>query len=424
MSTNTAAAPPESIFKNRFFQTVLLSNVLLQIGIWVRNFAILLFVTDKTNNDPISVSLISVVEFAPIFIFAFIGGTFADRWRPRRTMIWCDFLSAASVFVVLGSLMIGSWQLIYLATAVSAILSQFSQPSSMKLFKKHVPENQLQSAMALFQSLIGIFMVLGPSLGVFVYQTYGIEISIAIMGIAFLLSAVVLFRIPKDDKEEAAAAAGDKQFWKELTDGLRYVWKSKVLRPLGGTFALAGTAIGTIQSLGIFLVIERLDQSKDFLQYLLMVNGFAMLIGGGLIMAVAKKVQPQVILAAGTVVSAVTIAGMGISTNVTLTLVLQFLSGLMMPGIQIGISTMILKWTEPEYIGRVNGALSPMFMGMMVIMMSLSGVLKSAFPLVGIYIFAGFVMILCVPLLVPIFKLRPPGEEANAAAAEVNEAAR
>jgi DHA3 family macrolide efflux protein-like MFS transporter len=61
------------------------SNLLLQLGIWVRNFAILLYVTDITNNNPIYVSLIAVAEFAPIFIFSFIGGTFADRWRPKRT---------------------------------------------------------------------------------------------------------------------------------------------------------------------------------------------------------------------------------------------------------------------------------------------------------------------------------------------------
>lgn len=426
MSVAAAPSKGSSLFRNKFYQTILVSNVLLQIGIWVRNFAILMFVTDQTNNDPVSVSLISFVEFAPIFVFAFIGGTFADRWKPRLTMIWCDLLSALSVFIVLLALLYGSWQLVYLATFASSILSQFSQPSSMKLFKKFIPEGQLQSAMAMFQSLIGIFMVLGPSLGVFAYQTFGIEISIGVMGVAFLLSALVLYRIPRDEEKaaqgaEAAPVQAKGHFWTELTDGIRYVWKSKVLKPLAGTFALAGTSVGVVQTLGLFIVLERLGQPKEFLQYLLMVNGVAMLAGGGVVMAFAKKIPPQMLLAVGMTVSAVCLVGVGFSTNVPLTLVLQFFSGLAMPCIQIGISTMMLQWTEPAFIGRVNGALSPMFMGTMVVMMGTAGYLKSLFPLVGIYTVAGIIMFLGVLLLVPLFKLRPPAPAAGGAAVAATE---
>src|SRR3954463_2136100 len=89
------------LFRNRVIRTILLSTFFLQIGVWVRNYSILLYVVEKTNEDPVAVSLISVAEFAPIFLFSFIGGTFADRWKPKRTMIWCDFLSAVSIFVVL-----------------------------------------------------------------------------------------------------------------------------------------------------------------------------------------------------------------------------------------------------------------------------------------------------------------------------------
>jgi len=68
---------------------------------------------------------------------------------------------------------------------------------------------------------------------------------------------------------------------------------------------------------------------------------------------------------------------------------------------------MILQWTEQSYVGRVNGVLSPMFMGMMVIMMSVSGVLKTFFPLVGIYAVSGTIMLLGAMILVRIFKRKP-----------------
>lgn len=407
MSSNTgvpAQKAKPNVLANKVFRTVLLSNIMLQIGIWVRNFAILLFVTDKTNNDPTSLSLIMVAEFAPIFIFSFIGGTFADRWRPKRTMIVCDFLSAASIFMVLITIYYNSWEMVYFATLVSAILSQFSQPSAMKLFKQHIPQGELQQSMALFQSVVAIFMVIGPALGTFVYQTFGIYVSIGVMGVAFLLSAVVLFALPKDKAAAAAAQEERRRFWGELSAGFQYVWKSPVLKSLGACFALAGLSVGIIQTLALFIVIERLGQPKEFLQYFMMVNGVAMLVGGGLVFSLSQKIKPQKLLALGMLLSAISIVGIGISTSIPFSFALQFIGGLAFPAIQIGISTMILSWTEDKFVGRVNGVLSPMFVGMMVIMMACAGMIKKAFPLIGIYSVSGILMLLGMLILVPLFK--------------------
>ncbi|MNJ40120.1 Major Facilitator Superfamily protein [compost metagenome] len=132
-----------------------------------------------------------------------------------------------------------------------------------------------------------------------------------------------------------------------------------------------------------------------------------MLIGGAVVMSFAKKIPPQVLLAIGIVVSAVCIAGMGMSKSVPLTYTLQFINGLTMPCIQIGINTMILQFTEQSYVGRVNGVLSPMFTGMMVIMMSLAGIIKRFIPLMDIYIASGAIMLIGGLILIPIFKLKP-----------------
>jgi DHA3 family macrolide efflux protein-like MFS transporter len=405
MHQNTVKAP--TLFSNRFLHTILLSNVLLQIGIWVRNFSILLYIADKTDNNPYAISLISLAEFAPIFVFSFIGGTFADRWRPKRTMIWCDLLSAVSVFIVLLMIQFGSWQSVFLVTFISAILSQFSQPSGMRLFKQHVPEEQLQQGMALFQSLMAIFMVLGPMLGTFTYITFGLKTSIAVMGVAFLLSALTLGRLPKD-KEEQRPAVMKGQFRKEFNEGFRYVWQSPVLRMLGAVFILAGLAVGLAQALGLFIVTERLGQPKEFLQYIFMVNGVAMLIGGGIIAVFAKKVAPQLLLAVGMLVGAICTIIVGYSTNVPLTLVVQFVNGLVFPCIHIGISTMILKWSHESIVGRVNGVLSPMFIGMMVISMSFAGMLKDAYSLVSIYTGAGILFIVGAFAMIPIMNQKAP----------------
>ncbi|MHB8919118.1 MAG: MFS transporter [Desulfocucumaceae bacterium] len=400
-------------FHNRFIQAIILSGIFLQIGIWVRNFAILLFVMDRTGNNPFMVSLISVAEFAPIFLFSFIGGTFADRWRPKNTMIWCDVLSALSVFMVLLAIIYGTWEAVFFVTFISAILSQFSQPSGMKLFKVHVPGEQLQMGMAMFQTLMAVFMIIGPLLGTFVYQTFGIHFAVAVMGVAFLLSAGALTFLPPDQRD--LKGQPETNFWGELADGIRYVWRSKVLTVLGGAFIVCGFAVGIIQPLGIFIVIERLGLPKENLQWLMMVNGVAMLIGGGLIMGLSKKVAPQKLLALGLLVSAVSVAGVGLSTSLIITLSLQFLSGLFFPCIHIGINTLILQTTSEEFVGRVNGVLNPMFMGAMVLIMSMAGWLKTQFSLVIMYQVSGALFFIAMLLLIPVFSLRASRKQGQGA---------
>ena len=394
----------QGLFRSRVFQAIIMSGLFLQIGIWVRNFAVLLFVMEQTNGDAFAVSMISVAEFAPIFIFSFIGGTFADRWRPKRTMVWCDILSALSIFVVLITLHFGTWHMVFFAMLISAILSQFSQPSGLKLFKNHLPEAQIQAAMSVYQTLFAVFMVFGPILGTFAFQSFGIEVSIAITGAAFLLSAASLTFLPKDQKGEGNSAP--TTLWQEMKAGIDYVLKKKELTLLGACFLAAGLGLGFIHPLSIFLVTEQLELPKENLQWLLTVNGVGMIIGGGVVMAFARNVAPQRLLIYGMLVNAIGIAVMGFSTNLWLTLGAEFINGLMLPCIQIGINTFIMKKTESDFIGRVNGILMPLFTGGMVLTMSAAGIIKNQLSLVFTFEMAAVLFIIGVLVIMPLYKLK------------------
>lgn len=410
-----AAAGAGALFRNRVVQVIMLSGVFLQLGIWVRNFAILLYVSDQTNNNEIAISLISVAEFSPIFLFSFIGGTFADRWRPKRTMVWCDLLSAVSVFAVLLTLVYGTWKAVFFATFISAILSQFSQPSGLKLFKLHVPDSLMQMGMSMFQTMMAAFMIIGPMLGSYVYFTFGIDWAIAIMGVCFLLSAAVLAFLPSDRVEEDRKDT--PRIWEDMKLGFRYVRNSKLLICLGGCFLAAGLGIGLISPLGIFLVEERLGESKDFLQWFMAVNGAAMIIGGGMTLGLSRKLSPQLLLIIGMLVNAATFIAFSFTTHTWLALIIQFASGLVMPCIHIGINTMILKNTEEAYVGRVNGALSPLFMGAMVVMMSLAGYLKKLLTLPPLYVISACLFLVGIAVLLPI--LKTPAKQPSAASGDL-----
>ncbi|WP_309119094.1 MFS transporter [Paenibacillus sp.] len=402
------------MFSNRYVNTILLSRVLLQLGIWIRNFAILLYVMDVTNNDPTYVSLISVAEFGPIFLFALIGGTFADRWRPKRTMVGCDLLSAASVVIVLAALASGVWQAILLGTFVSASLSQFSQPSAMKIFKTQVPPERLPGVMALFQSMVGIFTVAGPALGTVVYQQYGIETALALTTILFLGSGLVLTRLPRDAASPGRpSSAGSIR--QELAAGLKYVRSRRELTTLVAVFAVSGLAAGLTQPLMAFVPIDNLGLDKTFLQWLLMANGIAMLLGGAILMSVAKKFPPQLLLTFGLTLGALCTAGTGFSVSVGLTLALQACAGFGAPFIHASVQTLLMRYAEAGFVGRVSGVVSPVFSGMMVVGMGIAGPLKTATTLPTAFAAGGALFLVGAALLLPLLRAgRRPGAAAQA----------
>jgi MFS family permease len=133
-----------------------------------------------------------------------------------------------------------------------------------------------------------------------------------------------------------------------------------------------------------------------------MTNGAAMLVGGIAIMGIAKKVKPQRLLMLGLLVTAVCTIGIGASTMIGLTISLLVISGLVYPCIQGGIQTLIVRNTEGAFIGRVSGAIMPVFMGMMVIGMFISGYLKDILSLVVVYAASGGLIIIGALLLYPL----------------------
>src|SRR3569833_1012436 len=134
--------------------------------------------------------------------------------------------------------------------------------------------------------------------------------------------------------------------------------------------------------------------------------GVAMMIGGGVAMGISKKLPAAGLLIIGILMSAITTCISGISTVFALTLVMQFFCGLFMPCINIGINTLMLQKTDEEFVGRVNGILSPLFTGAMVVTMSISGALKEAFSLVAVFQIAGLLFLAAAVIVIPLLRMK------------------
>jgi predicted MFS family arabinose efflux permease len=397
-----------SFLHNRYGQAIIVSAFFSQLGIWIRNFSVLLFVMNQSHGDAFFVSLVSIAEYAPIFLFSLIGGALADRLVPRKTVIWCELLTAVSVLVILVALLLGTWKTIFFVTFVSSILSQIAQPAGMKLYKVHVPVEQMQVGISLLQNLFAIFTVLGPIIGTFIYQTFGIYIAIFITFVTFLLSAFALTFIPAGKIIEQRTVPS--RLVEDMIEGIRYVFSRKMLALLCGCITVVGLGVGLIAPLGIFLVTEKLGLTEEKLQWTTIPYGVGEILGSAITIGVSRKFSPQLLLAIGLLANATGIWMAGHSTILLLTMMAQFLVGFTQPFIFTGNTTLTMQYAEESLIGRVMGVRTPLMTGAMVAMMALSGVWKTHFSLESIYSVSALLFMIGFVLVIPMFNLAKKAE--------------
>ncbi|WP_042346736.1 MFS transporter [Bacillus massiliigorillae] len=387
----------KDLLKNRIFLIILSSDLLDQVSIWIRNIAILYFVIEQTNQNPIAISAITVLEFLPMFLFSFIGGTFADRWNPKKTIISGGLLSIASILLIIASVSLGYWQAVFFATFVSAIVSQFSQPSSSKIFKRHIPEEQVSTALGLSQSLTSIFVIIGPIIGTTVYTQFGILPSLYLLIFTFGLSTIITVFLPKD---ASLVSETKNTVLTEIKEGFKYVWNNNNLRRICYIFFFIGIAGGLLQPLEVFLVTDRLQLPKEALQWLTSISGLGMLVGGIIAAIIAEKISGRAVFVFTLLFMSISTILEVWSTRFALTASLTFLGSFFVAFIQIKLSTLMITYVEEAFIGRTNGIITPVMLGAMLIGNALSGVIMQNTSLFIVYFIAAcFMALASIPSL-------------------------
>lgn len=402
------------LLRNRVFVIVATADLLQQAGIWIRNMALLFYIMNQTNNDPTAVSLLTALEYLPIFVFSLLGGTFADRWNPKKTVILGDTLSAISMLVILVLVSLGLWQAVFAATVVSAIVSQFSQPSSSVLFRKHVPAEQVGAAIGITQSLMSVFTIFGPIAGTFIYTQLGLKFSLIILFVIFLMAAFIQLFLPPSSREKTVKK---RSAIEDLKDGIQYVIKHSNLRLIAGMFLLTGIAIGLTQPLDVFVTMERLGLPKEAVQWFAACEGVGMLVGGILAATISKWVdrhRNNVITSTLILWSIITVIEV-LSIFPLLTAGVRIISGITTAFFQVVFSTLMIKEVQVEYIGRTNGVITPLLMGGILVGTLVSGFIVNSLTLFGVYGLSAILIMLCTILT---GKLKVYGEEDNTRKAE------
>ena len=384
-----------NLLKNRVFTTILITDVIQQAAIWIRNISVMFFIMAVTNNDPMAVSSLNFVEMVPMFLFTFLGGIIADRYNPKKLMFLGDFFSFIS-FVILGSLISKGYIIaIFITVLISAIVTQFSYPASQKYFKEYVDEQDIDSAIGISQLLSSIFPIIGPFLGSYFYFTFGIGKTLLIIFFMFLVSLALILTLP-NKKFEKIESDG---FVEDIKLTFDYLNNKKVLKVFTKMLFILSFGIGIAGNLDIFLVTERLGLDEKFYQFFSGIAGIGVIVGGGLYIVLSKHLKNMKIVYSLIGIFAITVFIEGYSTIPVLTMILQFIDNVIGGLLSGYVMTLMTKITDQEYLGKVNGVTSTlMYFGLMISSI-LSGMIVKYSSIVVAFSIASLTFLICFIIL-------------------------
>ena len=199
-----------------------------------------------------------IVRLLPAVLLGPIAGVIADRFDRRRLMIVCDILRFG---FYLSIPLVHNYLWLYTATVIVEAITLFWSPAKEASVPNLVPKDKLENAnqVTLLASygtapiaalVFSVLAGVAAAISSFASRRFAstADLALYIDALSFLYTAWVVFRIRSIPKGPAAISTKTENIGKSLTEGFKFVSKSKIVSGLIfgmlGAFFAAGAVIG------------------------------------------------------------------------------------------------------------------------------------------------------------------------------------
>jgi MFS family permease len=328
------------------FRLLFASTLASSVGTLLAAIALAIDVKQRTNSG-LWVGAVLVVDFLPSIVVGLALGPLLDRLERRKLMIVSDLLRAA-VFAAL-PFATNAATIVALAL-VAGLATGFFRPAVYAGVPNLVSDELLGSANALLQTIENAAWAIGPLLGGVLTAEWGPHAAYWIDAVSFLVSAVLVARIPARLLQSKIALT--RGHWTDLKDGFAVVLRSRPLLAVLFAWGLAALGSGAITVSEVFLAQNTLH-GGDF--------GYGLLygaIGAGLVVGsiVSNAVVERIGIARGYGGSLALMAlGFGVgaaSANIWMAAVCCVVGGVGDGGAVVCNALLVQRGTEDAMRGR------------------------------------------------------------------------
>ncbi|WP_158224416.1 MULTISPECIES: MFS transporter [Amycolatopsis] len=351
MRKRTAFIDLSPLRSNRAFARLWVGSSVSAVGGQLSSYAVLLQSWDLTHS-PAAVGGTGLAIGVPRILSAFFGGALADCANRRRLVLvsGLGLIAGSFALTVQSAVHWSSIWLIYLISAVKAVLSSVSGPARATFIPSLLTADQVPAGVALNQVASQWSVFAGPTMAGWLTAWFGLTTCYALDTLSYIASLYGVFRLPT-----LTAVEKKRPGFTLMVDGVRHITGKPVL--VGCLLAdLCGMVLAYPNALLPELNEDRFGGDPATLAYLIStmaLGGFlSSLISGwatrfdrtGLLMLLTVMVWGCALAAAGLLSSLWTVLALLLMAGAADTVTV------LCKGIIVQLSS------GREYLGRVNAA--------------------------------------------------------------------
>jgi MFS family permease len=393
MTTATPQRGFHTLFKNRNFLLLWLAQLISMTILNASNYAIIVLIEEITGSTTL-IALAIICFSVPAVIIGAPAGVFVDHRNKRRVLFYSNILRAIATFGFVISLLINRNEIvtIFLLTFLISSIGQFFTPAEGASIPLLVDEEELTSALSLFNITFMLSQAIGfivfapiilsllPSFTLVKIPIFPAEMLYAIIAVLYLVSALLISLIPskafteerkhKRDEQTATDAIGALQnVWNEVREGWTFIRRNSQLFLAVIQLSFAGVLLLVIGELATPLVTRLFNLPASLMAIVFAPAGVGLVTGSLVMPRILKRISKEFAIFIGILVLAGTIALLPLSTFLAHYVekqglsakpiylgavpIIMFIAGIAIDFINIPAQTAIQEYT-PEWIkGRV-----------------------------------------------------------------------
>ena len=343
---------------------------------------------------------LALVHAVSMLAFSLYGGVLADG-RSKRMILQLGQIAAALNAAAVATLLFADllrWEHLLVAAFAQGVTSGLMMPARQAMPPEIVEPSLLQNAVSLNTANMNVMRLLGPALAGVLLAVTEAEWAYTIMTVLFVISIVLLARVPKRAPRPRSMSAANVM--RELREGFTYIRRTPTvfsLLAIGFTTSLLGMPY--IRLMPGF-VADVLNGDSAQLGILMSLAGFGSLTGALALASLRSRRRGRLLLLS-MVVMGLGLTAFSASSIFAISIVLMFIVGIGEAGRQALNVVLIHQYADDAYRGRVMSVLMTQ-VGTMALGAFIVGLIAEAVgPQVGLGSFA--VLLVLVAIVVHLF---------------------
>jgi predicted MFS family arabinose efflux permease len=416
-STRTARPFSAAIWRNRDFVKLWTGQTFSQFGAYVSTIVVPLLAIETLDAGADDLGLLGLLSKLPALLYI-VAGVWVDRMRKRSTMIVTNLVRAVLLLMIpveaaFGVLSIG---LLGATLFVSAVLTVWFDTAYMSFLPGLVGRAHLVEANSRMESARATAQLTGPTIGGLLVQAVTAPIAVILDGLALLASVFTLSHIRyREPAPEPSPNDGGRvrRGWADLVEGLRFLVRHKVLRPLMAAISISNIAWSAETTLYVIYLVNVLHVAPSLVGLTLIGTGPGALIGALSAGPVARRIGVGGAICAGlatfclaTLLIPLTAPALGVALPMLIAAAFLMSAGGAVSA--VNVESLFQRSTPDQLQGRVMGSFRFLTVGLWPLGALAGGLLGAAIgPRAALY--AAVAALAVAPVLVWFSPVRRVG---------------